>query len=667
MARPVARSVWVFCCVLVCPPRSASADPPQDDPASHAGSSRRLSEVLVTASRAPGSPLNADEFPGNATVITSEMLAASGAASLPEYLGRFEGVTSLDTHGFGLGSDGSVNLRGVINSSRTGALVLVDGVRMNRPTGDEVHWQSIPLHQIERIEIIRGGGGIGYGEGALSGVINIITKKGGERPLETEQRLEWGSFGQRMFATAARGAQGPLTYGATFTRRDVSGYRESTNSRTTTVTSHLGLDVLPELRVEANVLHSEDTSSFAGGITPEASQARRRQRGSFPGFFDDETTQVSLDTRLADVAGIALGANAFWRLRESDSVTSDSRFAIITPSQGLTLRASHEAERPGVRHQFTTSIDLLDEKSSVGTRGSPRFDESNRASYGLWAEETLRLLDRVTATAGLRYDKARFAEDISFPVFIGTLRFQGLSPMVGLSVDVAEPLTVYGRYARPFKAPNVDDFSAVVTDFVGNINLQPQQADDYEVGLRASEARLGKAAVAWFYNRIDDEILFNASAFQNQNMDTERLGVETSLEPRLPIPGLSARLAYTFLDAKFRKGPFRGKTIPSVPEHRLTTSLSYEPVPRLFLALDWELIQDFFRINDFNNRLPGDNYGVLDLGVRLAYDWGSVYLKIQNATNEEYTSFQSSNGTVISTGENPSPPRSFLIGLTVQF
>ena len=150
-------------------------------------------------------------------------------------------------------------------------------------------------------------------------------------------------------------------------------------------------------------------------------------------------------------------------------------------------------------------------------------------------------------------------------------------------------------------------------------------------------------------------------------MDTERLGVETSLEPRLPIPGLSARLAYTFLEAEFRKGAFRDNTIPGVPEHRVTTSLSYEPIPRLFLTLDWELVQDFFRINDFNNRLPGDNYGVLDLGVRLAYDWGSWYVKLQNATNEEYTSFQSSNGTVISTGENPAPPISFLIGMTVQF
>ena len=110
-----------------------------------------LPEVLVSPRRIPGLSVNASEFPGNATIITAEQIAASAAASIPELLGRVEGVTVMDTHGFGLGADSTVNLRGVVNSSRTGALVLLDGVRLNRVTGDEVHWQSIPLSAIERI------------------------------------------------------------------------------------------------------------------------------------------------------------------------------------------------------------------------------------------------------------------------------------------------------------------------------------------------------------------------------------------------------------------------------------------------------------------------------------------------------------------------------------
>jgi outer membrane receptor protein involved in Fe transport len=78
-------------------------------------------------------------------------------------------------------------------------------------------------------------------------------------------------------------------------------------------------------------------------------------------------------------------------------------------------------------------------------------------------------------------------------------------------------------------------------------------------------------------------------------------------------------------------------------------------------------VQDFFRINDFTNVLPGDNYGVLNLGVRFEYDACTVYATVENATNEEYTSFQSSNGVTVSTGDNPAPPMTVLVGVRITF
>ena len=627
----------------------------------------QLGEVLVDASRRPRGRVDLREYPGNATLVTAEEIERSGIRNLPELMRRLDGLTVMDTNGFGLGADTGVNLRGVVNGSRTGALVMLDGMRLNRVTGDEVHWQSIPVEQIDRIEVIRGGGGLGYGEGALSGVIQIHTKQGGARPIEVEQGAELGSFGQRSWYIAPRGKAGPVSYAASFTRREVGGYRESTGARTSTSLTHLAWEPAPGARIATHVHHSEDTSRFAGGITPQASQQRRRQTGSLVGFFDDDDTHLGVDAELADLAGFGLAANAFWSDRESDSATSFGRFASLTPAQGLSLRASHEAETPELRHGLVVSLDLLEEKASTGFRGG-KLDESNKGSYGLWVEDTLRLWERITLVTGLRYDRARFVEDISFPSYEGTLRFKGSSPMAGLTVDLLDGLTAYGQYARPFKAPNVDDFSAVVPDqFVGNIELQPQQANDFELGLRFASATLGQARATWFFNRINDEILYNAAAFQTQNFDTQRIGVETRVEPRLPIPGLTGWIAYTFLDSEFREGQFKTNAIPGVPQHVVSAGLSYEPLRGFFCTLDWLLVQDFFRINDFNNLLPGDNYGVLNLGLRYERLGQRVFLRVDNVTNEEYASFQSSNGTAISTGDNPAPPTSVLGGVTLSF
>ena len=159
LARRVVSSVLsaVFAAWLAALPASAQPDagaPPLIVPP----------EAIRSEHRIPGLSLDTARFPGNATVITAEEIRRSNASTIQEVLATAEGVTILDARGFGLESDGTLNLRGVVNSSRTNALVLVDGVRQNRLTGDEVHWQSIPVDQIERIEIIRGGAGTIYGE-----------------------------------------------------------------------------------------------------------------------------------------------------------------------------------------------------------------------------------------------------------------------------------------------------------------------------------------------------------------------------------------------------------------------------------------------------------------------------------------------------------------------
>ncbi|MBI3087511.1 MAG: TonB-dependent receptor plug domain-containing protein [Candidatus Omnitrophica bacterium] len=143
----------------------------------------QVGTVLVSPRRIPGVFVNEGTVPANATVITAQDIAHSGAATIQEVLGRAEGVFVQDAQGFGLNSDSTVNLRGIVNSSRTNALVLMDGVRQNRFTGDEMHWQSVPLEAIDRIEIIRGGGGLVYGEGALAGVIRSTMPRPAGAPI----------------------------------------------------------------------------------------------------------------------------------------------------------------------------------------------------------------------------------------------------------------------------------------------------------------------------------------------------------------------------------------------------------------------------------------------------------------------------------------------------
>ena len=55
-------------------------------------------------------------------------------------------------------------------------MILLDGKRLNDNDQSSINYSSIPIKNIERIEIIKGSGGVLYGDGAVGGAINIVTK-----------------------------------------------------------------------------------------------------------------------------------------------------------------------------------------------------------------------------------------------------------------------------------------------------------------------------------------------------------------------------------------------------------------------------------------------------------------------------------------------------------
>jgi len=663
-------------------PRPVWANEPDDpDPLSQ-------SRQLVSPNRIPELLTDPDLMPAATTVITAQDIERSKASTIQELLARVEGITVTDAQGFGLNADSGVTLRGFAGGSRSNMLVLLDGVRQNRVTGDEVHWQSIPLHQIERIEIIRGGGATIYGEGALAGMINIVTKQGGSKPLDVMAKAEAGSFGWQQYVTSVNGRYDHATYGTSYTRRLVNGYREFSSSRNTTVTAHGGLEAFGS-KLALNVLHSEDTTQFPGGLTPAQAEARRRQAiMSRVGIFDDQTDQVAMDLTVGPYSGMSGLISAYWRDRNVDQVRSG--LFTMTPSQGLSVRSAHEWSNEPVRNVLVSGFELTDDKASTGTRGD-RTDESNHEGYGAYMQDTLSVWSRVSMVAGFRYDKSRFGEDIiafdslGNPVnYVGTLRFQGRSPTVGIACDlVPETLNVFANYSRPFKAPAVDDFASRSTEFRGNVSLHPQQSDTYELGLRSHMGR-AELSTTGFYARVADEILFvqgvpgDPFIFQNRNFDTRRAGVESALRVDWPNPRLRGYLTYLFVNAEFRKGDFRGNHLPGTPEHTLNAGIGYSPLASFWIDLDWQLVHEFFRVNDVVNIMPIDNYSVLNLVLQYempealqqrGWPQATAYLKVNNLTNEEYETFASSNGSNFTSGagENPMPPFGVISGLSLNF
>ncbi|VEB40282.1 Outer membrane cobalamin translocator [Chromobacterium violaceum] len=177
--------------------------------------------MIVTASRI-AQPLS--KTLADATVITRDEIEESGAQTLQQVLSR-QAAVSITTNG-GPGTSSSIFMRGA-NSNHT--VVLVDGMRISSATTGTTAIQSIPLEQIERIEILRGPASSLYGADAIGGVIQIFTRTGEGAP-RFNAGFEAGSRGTGKLTAGVDGKSGDTAYSLQLSHAQSEGF-SATNSK----------------------------------------------------------------------------------------------------------------------------------------------------------------------------------------------------------------------------------------------------------------------------------------------------------------------------------------------------------------------------------------------------------------------------------------------------
>ena len=165
---------WAVLTALTVPAYAASADGAAD------GSAVTTKDVVVTATRTEA---DVKMVPNTVEVITADDIEKLGATDVYSALRLADNVQIMNTStGFGH----RISMRGMSSDS---TLILINGQRTaiedTETTQNLLALDRINVHNIERIEIIRGAASAQYGSDALAGVINIITKKSTGKPLVT--------------------------------------------------------------------------------------------------------------------------------------------------------------------------------------------------------------------------------------------------------------------------------------------------------------------------------------------------------------------------------------------------------------------------------------------------------------------------------------------------
>jgi iron complex outermembrane recepter protein len=227
--------------------------------------------VVVSASRFEQST---SDVPALVEVITKEQIKESGVISIPEALSQIGNLNVRNLNGGQLGVGATVDMRGFGASAQDNTLILLDGQRMNPIDSGSVRWESIPMDSIERIEILNGGGSVQYGDKAVGGVINIITRT--DRVSPALVSVTAGSFGTAVTSGNYGKKFTDTKFDVNFSAANSEGWRD--NSQASQGMANIGLTHYLNKVDKLFLLSSFNSQSYGtpGGFLGEVGQGNPR-------------------------------------------------------------------------------------------------------------------------------------------------------------------------------------------------------------------------------------------------------------------------------------------------------------------------------------------------------------------------------------------------------
>ncbi|MDR1677579.1 MAG: TonB-dependent receptor [Deltaproteobacteria bacterium] len=632
-----------------------------------------LAPITVTSTRVRR---ELKEIPLSVSVVSDKTIAENPKQEPAEYIRDLPGVQATqNSYGEYL-----FNLRGY-SPERT--LLLIDGVRQTRATAllvSEMGGLTLDPSDIERIEVVKGPASALYGSDAIGGVVNIITRKGGDKPFGfnlglvyngsnasiTPRASFYGSqagFYWRVSGMLSDSKNLKLPDGETlhhtgshkeyFSLR--SGYEWDRGSLDLAFSRYETGRDLPALEMANSHKNNQLSPEWmATNRVPYSGVPRElRQQATATLTFYDLTANlerlliqgyVSRSDLSIDDTGV--------RVTPAGTllVTANVKGRDQTKGFGGTVQADFTLP---ANNKLTLGFDFEHKKShSLGLYGGyfkvqKIIDEDRKGqstSMAFFLQNEWRPIDNLGLTLGLRHSSIinKLTEDIAFPRQVASLRNSAVVGSLGLVYDLNDSLNLRALYSQGFRSPTLtEQLTGGTQRSLANPDLVAERSNNYELGARYSADGLN-ADLSLFYSTLKD-------AFYDYNTDisnpmggvymqvrnanqAKSLGAELALSYDIVPLGLTPYVSLTAM--RFEREYLNGKTTKNTGTPRswgvggVRFSRDFNPNIRIFAdaSLTWS--------GGFFDEPPG---GVLS--YTKFYDsglWGDLTLGLEVGDEHKY-------------------------------
>ena len=651
---------------------------------------QELDEVVVTASRV-GEKLS--DTPVTISVVDEDAIEKVKYRNPEEILRRIPGVYS---HNFGGESELS-SIRVPTHFTNPYTLMLIDGVPTSSyGSGSSGNFSELNSDNISRIEVVKGPSSALYGSNAIGGVINVITKD----PSSTPQARVWTELGesdQWRSGFSGSASSDKLSFNVDLSHINSDNWRE--HSAVDKKAGNLKLQYLPlDQGLLTFKLDYVSLDNESPGILDEDDFLDNWQQSyhtfaysklekitpllSYTHYLDNAEFKSTLALRAIDEESIPnyairqQGPFAYvGQLTESESRDVDMQ--VLYARDFETLRSKIIAgvdaglgETDSQQFGLSVTFDRVLNKYTdyINTGIDDDFDITTKM-YAPYLQFEFSPLEKLRLTAGGRYDDVSYEVDSKVDVSKkGDKDFSNLTPKFGAIYQFSKTLNSYLNISEGFVVPTT---SQLLTSSWANIDLVPEEATNYEVGVRSSFLdRKIDLDVAYYMMDIEEKIIAREiSAYKKEYFnagETSQEGIEV-MANYAPVDYADLSLAYTYATNKYEeyspgRADFAGNYLPRSPKHRLNLWLNVQPVKDLNVEFEMDEISSQYT-NDANTA----EYSRPTLfNLRVKYNWQqwSFWAHLENITDKEYASYVGYSTSDATSTLYPGKPRTFYAGLS---
>ena len=578
-------------------------------------------------------------------IYTEKDIKNSNSSNLYDFLSQNTSVTispnsgdrftqKIDIRGFGL------------DKGFESIVVILDGRRLNNVDSVAASLSSLPINNIEKIEITKGSGSVVYGDGAMAGTIHIYTKKSNDSVFTFSK----GNYGFQQSNIQANTSKDNLTLSAVVSNTKQGGYSvaDSTGNKDwgkqDNKTFKAGYVVNNNTKITLNLEDNTIDNRYPNWMTLAAFNENPSQNlnGYDYSHIINKSTIKSLNIKhkLTDKLQV--------------SVKSSNE------TKNITTFSSNDYDYKIRDILFTYLKDNIKINGGRTSFNGKRIAPSNLTSKynsGVFLKADYKL-DDSTYTIGAR----RESVDYNYTPNSGTVRNASESINafnIGINSQLNKSTSVFSNYNNAFQVPSIDNFFSTTYDSSPPYAVIDVTFNDFMDTAKIKTLNIGinhltestKTKLSLFRSNLKNELYYCKFCFKNTNLDkSHKYGLELQHSQQIE-PDLLTNINYTYTVAKIdseneESGAYNGKNLPMVSKHNITLSLDKKINKKSKIKLIHKYRSDAYSSEDFTNSATQKQKAFNSTNVNYLYQYDKnidLTLNIENLFENKHGSWLRDN------------------------